>query len=301
MVCASPEQIKKRELSEEKVIASLPKRKVDSHKGNYGKLLNIAGCKRMSGAAALSTLAALRSGAGLVRLASVESVIERLASSIYEAVYLPLSADKSGAIAAENVVQILSAAEQATAVSIGCGLSVTGGVAVIVKEIIKNIECPIILDADGINCLADNIDIIKNARSNLIITPHEAELTRLARALGIESGLGRYGTAVMLAQKYGIIVVAKGVPTIITGEGFAEVCHAGNPGLSKGGSGDVLTGIIASLAAQGMKPLEAASAGVLIHGLAADRAAERLSQAGMLPSDVITELPLVFKDWEELV
>ncbi|MBP1560664.1 MAG: NAD(P)H-hydrate dehydratase [Oscillospiraceae bacterium] len=279
-------------LFDEKMAAEIiPARKRDSYKGDFGRLLNISGSRCMSGAAALSTAAALRSGAGLVTLASTETVISRIASGIAEAMYLPLIEDKYGAIADKNAAALINGCKNKTAVSIGCGLSVTDGTKALTKAVIKNAECPVILDADGINCIADNIDIIRDTKNKLIITPHAGELARLTGA----SAEDRLTLAVNIAREYGAVVVAKGVPTFVAGGGRVYVIPAGNPGLSRGGSGDVLTGIIAAFCAQGIEPVEAAAAGVFVHGAAADIAAKELSQTGMLPTDVISKLPFVFK------
>lgn len=275
-----------------------PKRARSSHKGDYGRLLNIAGSAAMSGAAALSTRAALRSGAGLVTLAASERVISRIAAGIPEATYLPLAEDKDGAYTAENVIPIAEACANKTAVSIGCGLSVTAGTKAIVKNVIKTATCPIILDADGINCIADNIDIIKDAKNKLIITPHAGELARLAGVSAQEAAADRLTLAVNIARQYDVIVVAKGVPTIIAGGGRVRVIRAGNPGLARGGSGDVLTGIIAAFCAMGLPPEDAAAAGVYIHGAAANVAADLFSENCMLPSDVIDRLYFAFKNWD---
>ena len=282
---------------EENAMALIPRRERNSHKGNFGKLLNVAGCASMSGAAALSTKAALRSGAGLVTLASPETVVDRIAGYIPEATYVLLPADKSGALSEAASSAAAKALEGRTAVSIGCGLSVTSGTKSVVNKVIKEAACPIILDADGINCIADNIDIIRDAKNKLIITPHAGELARLTGASPAEADLDRLTLAVNIAREYNAVVVAKGVPTFVAGEGRVYVIPAGNPGLSRGGSGDVLTGIIAAFCAQGIPPLEAAAAGVLVHGAAADFAAEGLSETAMLPSDVIKSLPFVFKKW----
>ncbi len=273
------------------------KRDKFSHKGDFGKLLNIAGSARYSGAAALSTEAALRSGAGLVTLAASERVITRIASLISEATYLPLSDDKEGSYTESNASAIAKECAGKTAVAIGCGLTVTAGTTAIVKKAVKAAACPVILDADGINCAVDNINIFKDAKNKLIITPHAGELARLTGVSPEEAAADRLTLAVNLAREYGIIVVAKGVPTIVAGGGKAYVIHAGNPGLARGGSGDVLTGIIAALCAQGIEPLDAAAAGVMIHGAAADLAADELSEMGMLPSDVIKKLHFVFRNW----
>lgn len=274
-----------------------PKREKSSHKGDYGRVLNIAGSAAMSGAAFLSTAAALRSGAGLVTLAASERVIGRIAGDMPEATYLPLAEDKDGAYTAENAVPIAKACADKSVVAIGCGLSVTAGTKALVKNVIKTAPCPVILDADGINCIADNIDIIKDAKNKLIITPHAGELARLAGVTAEEAAADRLTLAVNIARQYGVIVVAKGVPTIIAGCGRVRVIHAGNPGLAKGGSGDVLTGIIAAFCAIGLSPEDAAAAGVFVHGKAANVAADMLSENCMLPSDVIDKLHFVFKNW----
>jgi NAD(P)H-hydrate epimerase len=258
------------DVAEDYILSVLPPRKNYSQKGSYGKLLTVAGCSSMSGAAALSTLAALRCGVGLTRLASTKTVVDRLAGSILEATYLPLSEDKTGAIDEESVGDILLAGESATAVSAGSGLSVTDGTTAIISKLVKKTECPLILDADGITCLAENLSAVKSARNRIVITPNAAELATLAYKAGIDVK-SRYTAAVELSKNLGVIVVAKGMPTFIVGanimgEGVVRVCHAGNAGLSKGGSGDVLTGIIGAFTAQGVEPFDAAVAGVYIHG-----------------------------------
>lgn len=284
------------ELFNEKAAAKLiPQRKKNSYKGDYGKLLNISGCTEMSGAAFLSTKAALRSGVGLVTLASVEKVIDRIGSIIPEATYLPLGADVSGAISEKSADKLLEKCKNKTAALIGCGLSVTEGTKALVKKLIEEAACPIILDADGINCIADNIDIIRNAKEELIVTPHAGELARLSGLSVSEAASDRLTAAVNLSREYGVTVVAKGVPNFVAGEGKAYIIPAGNPGLSRRGSGDVLAGIIAAFRAQGLSAADSAALGVFIHGAAADIAAEELSETGMLPSDVIDRLPFVFK------
>ncbi len=280
---------------EKEAFEVIPPRHKNSHKGDFGKLLNAAGCSRMSGAALLSTKAALKCGTGLVTLASSAAVIDRIASAVPEATYLPLPEEKDGSIAGIAADAVIKGTENRSAVSIGCGLSVTAGTKNIVKNVIKAAACPIILDADGINCISDNIDIIKDAKNKLIITPHAGELARIAGVSPSEAAADRLTIAVNISREYGVIVAAKGVPTFVVGEGKVYVIPAGNPGLSKGGSGDVLTGIIAGLCAQGIAPLKAAAAGVFLHGAAADIAAERFSMAAMQPSDVIECLSFVFK------
>ena len=275
----------------------IPMRSPTSHKGNFGRLVNIAGSSRMSGACAMSTLSALRCGVGLCTVATAKSVVDSLSSTIFETMYLPLKETSKGEISFSNAKELLSACEKATAVSIGCGLGVSEDTTKLVEFLIENITCPIILDADGINCIASRIDIIKNSRASIVVTPHPAEMARMLSISTEEVLKDRLGYAIKLSTELGITVVAKGAPTIIAGDnGFCYLNSTGNAGLSKGGSGDVLTGMISSFVAQGISPTDAAAAGVFLHGLAADRVAQKLSMQGMLPTDVIAELPLLFKE-----
>ncbi len=274
----------------------IPAREHNSHKGNFGRLVNISGSKKMPGACAMSTLAALRCGVGLCTIASAESVCSSLSSSIYETMYLPLKENENGEIAFSNAEKILAGCEKASAVIIGCGLGVSEDTKKLVEFLIQNLNAPIILDADGINCIASRIDIIKNAKAGIILTPHPGELARLLGISTEEVLKDRLGYAIKLSNELGATVVAKGVPTFIAADnGFCFLSDTGNPGLSRGGSGDVLTGMIASFIAQGIPSSEAAAAGVFLHGMAADMAAENLSMQGMLPTDVIAHLPLLFK------
>jgi NAD(P)H-hydrate epimerase len=210
--------------------------------------------------------------------------------------YLPLEENENGEIAFSNAEKILAGCEKASAVIIGCGLGVSEDTQKLVEFLIQNLKSPIVLDADGINCIASRIDIIKNAKAGVVLTPHPGELARLL-GITVEDVLkDRFGYAIKLSNELGATVVAKGVPTFIAADnGFCFLSDTGNPGLSRGGSGDILTGMIASFIAQGIPPAEAAAAGVFLHGMAADMTAENLSMQGMLPTDVIAHLPLLFK------
>ena len=258
----------------------------------------IAAALLMTGAAALSTSAALRSGAGLVKTASVDRVIKTLSSSIFESVYLNLKAAEDGSIAAENADILIREMNSSTVCAIGCGLSVTENTKKLVKELVNNAEVPLIIDADGINCLAPCIDIIRNAKGKAAVTPHPAELARIMDMPLSEVLADRLGTAMRFCGLYETVILAKGTPTFIISSEAAYVSFTGNPGLSRGGSGDVLTGICAGLAAMGLPLDKALACGAFIHGYAADKAASELSQTGMLPSDVISRLPFVFKEMD---
>lgn len=283
-------------MEREQAEAVLPHRAPDAHKGDFGKLVCFCGSRRMPGAAGLVAKAALRAGAGLVTLATVKTVAESLSSSILECTYLPLKENARGEAAATNGKELLSLCEEASAVVIGPGLGVSEDVSSLVDLLLSHLTCPVVLDADGINCAASHIDMIQNTKAALILTPHPGEMARLLKIQVKDVLAQRFAYAIKLASELGVTVVAKGAPTLVAGgHGFCCLNTTGNPGLARGGSGDVLSGIIGSLAAQGIPPDDAAAAGVYLHGAAADGAAEKLSMQGMLPSDVIEELPFVFK------
>lgn len=274
----------------------IKKRPVNSHKGNFGRLINVSGSRNMPGAAALSTKAMLRSGAGLVKLASVEGVVNAVSASVYECTYMCLKSAENGAISAENADMLSEEMNKCTAAAIGCGLSVCDDTKKVVLSAVKNTDIPLIIDADGLNCLADSIDIIRNAKGRVGVTPHPAELARMMDMSAAEVAADRLGTAIRFNALYEASVLIKGTPTFVIGSENSYVSFTGNPGLSRGGSGDVLTGIAAAFMAMGIPVTEALACAAYVHGRAADMTADKLSQTGMLPSDVIAELPFVFKE-----
>lgn len=274
----------------------IPIRKATSHKGDFGKLINICGSRIYTGAAALSSLSALRSGVGICTVASPISVTSIIGGAVFEATYLPLEEDESGQITLSNYDILAENIKGASAVLIGCGLGISSDIKKLVEKIILNAECPLIIDADGINALLDRIDILKNTKASIILTPHPGELARLLNISTKEVLKERVRLASEFSEEYGVTLVSKGSGTVIaTPDGRLYFSTAGNPGLSRGGSGDVLAGMIASFSAQGLSPEAAACAGVFLHGTTADIVADKMSVQGMLPSDIIKELPLVFK------
>ncbi len=292
-------------IDEKRAAEAVPARDERSHKGCFGRLLIIGGSRGMSGAAALNVTGALRSGAGLVRLASVSSVIDRTASGIYECTFTGLSENKEGAISSENIPALFAAAENASAIAMGSGMTVCDDTKKIVREMIYFCGCrniPVILDADGLNCISESIDIIRNANCRAVLTPHPAELARLLGISLPEVMADRLRAAAELSRKTGAVVAAKGYPTfVVSPDGRAGASYTGNGGLSKGGSGDVLTGIISGICTsnKGAKLFESTCSGVYIFGLAADIAAQKLSMTGMLPSDAAAQLPFAFKITEK--
>ena len=285
---------------------SVPERGEMCHKGCFGKLLIISGSNSMSGAAAMNVTGALRSGAGLVRFASVPRVIDRVGSGIYECTFTELKPNADGGISAENIPELSELISKMTCVSLGSGMGMCEDSIKITESVVKvcgEKNIPLIIDADGLNCLAGRIDIIRNANCRAVLTPHPAELGRLLGISSAEVLADRQAMAKKLAELTGAVVCAKGYPTyIVSPDGRTRASYTGNGGLSRGGSGDVLTGIISGLVSSnrcdlpenGDKLFEAASAGVYIFGAAADIAADVLSKTGMLPTDAAMALPDVF-------
>lgn len=283
------------------VCSLFPKRKQDSHKGDFGRLLCITGSVRMPGAAAMSSYAALRSGAGLLTTATAAQNIPALSSHCFESMYLPLLTDKDGFITWDGNEEILTdAVKKADAVLVGCGLGLTEQTAILTKNIIRLAGCPLILDADGLNAVSSGIDIIAERENPVILTPHPGEMARLLKISTNEVQNNRVYTIYKAMECMpGAVIVLKGSGTLVGQDGTILLNTTGNPGMSRGGSGDVLAGMTAAFAAQGLKPFEAAAAGAYIHGMAGDIAAERFSQQAMLPSDLISCIPEAFLKIEE--
>lgn len=268
----------------------LPKRLPSSHKGSFGRLLNIAGSLRYCGAAAMSTKAALRMGTGLCTLAAPISVVKILGSSIFETTYLPLSEDESGFISEGCTEQIAEMLPKMNAVSIGCGLGNSEQTRLLTEFVIKNANCPIIIDADGINSISRNIDVLKARTGDTVITPHPLEFSRISGLSADEIRRDRILAASNFSKEYGVVTLLKGAYTVIADGGEVYVNSSGNAALAKGGSGDVLTGIIAAMLAQGISAKAAAVEGAYIHGKAADELVKRMPPRAVLASDIIESL-----------
>lgn len=272
-----------------------PKRECDAHKGNFGNVLIIAGSNAMRGAAAFAALGALRSGAGLVRVASVGRCIDTISSLVPEATYIELEEDDYGFMLYDTSVNAIETAmKRATAIVIGCGMGVTPDTIEMTKFVTQNAKCPVIIDADGINCIARDIDILTKKQTDVVITPHVGEMARLINCDTSIIASNRMLAAEKYAVKYDVTVVLKGGGTVIADSHCTAANHTGNPGMSVGGSGDVLAGIIGSAVAQGCGVFDGACAGVYMHGLAGDRAALKLGMEAMLPRDIISHLPEAF-------
>lgn len=270
-------------------------RNPESNKGDYGRLLCLCGSDGMAGAASLCVRAALRGGAGLVNAALPRSIYPIVAQSAQEAVYTVLDETSGGALTEDAQRALSGAAAKADAMVLGCGLGTGRESFSRLRQCLMGAEKPIVIDADGINLLSRNIDILKTVSAPLILTPHPGEMARLTGRSVSEIQLHRLEYACSFAREFNVVLVLKGAGTIVASPvGHAWVNLTGNAGMARGGSGDVLAGLIGALLAQGVPPEEAAAAGVWLHGTAGDRCAARLSQTAMLPGDLIGELPGLF-------
>ncbi len=273
----------------------LPVNAPDTHKNRRGHLLTVAGSIRMRGACVLASEAAMRSGAGLETTASAEAALQTLAVRVPECMCLPLLTDAEGFfLDAENRALLRHALAGKNALLIGCGMGVTEHTRNLTKFLFAESTCPDILDGDGLNAVSDCIECIPEGRT--ILTPHPAEAARLLGMTAAQVQADRPAAARLLAEKTGAVAVLKGAGTIVTDGTRMTVCTDGNAGMARAGSGDVLAGIIASLAAQGMPLYEAAWCGVLLHARAGDTAARRLPERYMLPQDLIKALGEVMQD-----
>lgn len=267
-----------------------PKRRHNSHKGSYGTALIIAGSYGMAGAAILSSKAALRSGLGIAKCLLCEGIYPPFTAALPEAVCVPSKQTKTGVLDS-STVDIGELSDNATAILFGCGVGKGKDIEKILQNIISNSKIPIVIDADGINALCGCIDILKKAKAPLVITPHPGEMARLCGKSVKEVEADRVNIARSFALKYNCIVVLKGANTIVVDtKGNIFFNTTGNAGMATGGSGDVLSGIIVSLLAQGYSPLFSAKSAVYLHGAAGDRVAKKRSLHSLLPGDIIEEL-----------
>lgn len=267
----------------------------DSNKGTLGSLLCICGSYGMAGAAIMAGKAALRCGIGLLKIAVPKSIYPVCATNILESVYYPLEETSNGVISSKNTDFLLEMCEKSSAVVIGCGLSVCDDTKNLVQSVITNCEKPLVIDADALNCICNKPEILKNLKAPAIITPHPGEMARLLHSTPKTVNLNRENTAINFAKKFGVVTVLKGAGTIIASpDGEVYINHTGNSGMATGGSGDILSGIIGSLLAQGASPINAAAAGVFLHGTIGDLAAEKLGKISMLPTDMIDMIPTAY-------
>lgn len=277
-------------LNHETVLSLLPDRNPWGHKGEFGKLLLLCGSRGYTGAAFFAAMGALRSGAGLVFLGVPESIYGIEAVKLNEPVIFPLP-DADGRLSADAVPEILSRLPRMDAVLVGPGLGQSEGTLAVVRAVLEKAECPVVVDADGINVLRAHRDLLRGRKSPTILTPHDGEFARLGGIIGED----RMAAAAALADDLGCVVLLKGHETCVTDGVDGYINPTGNPGMAVGGSGDVLAGVITALLGAGLPPLEAAACGAWLHGAAGDRCAAELGQYGMLPTDMLSALPRLMK------
>ncbi len=277
-------------LDHNQVLALLPDRDPQGHKGSFGKILLLCGSRGYTGAAYLAAMGALRSGAGLVFLGVPESIYAIEAVKLHEPVVFPLS-EFEGRLSAMAIPEVLTRLPQMDAVLVGCGLGKSEGTLAVVKSVLENAECPVVVDADGINVLAEHKDILRGRQHPTILTPHEGEFQRFGGTIGED----RMAASAYFAMEWNSVVLLKGHGTCVTDGKAGYRNPTGNPGMAVGGSGDVLAGVITALLGQGLAPLEAAACGAWLHGAAGDICARELGQYGMLPTDMLNVLPRLLK------
>ncbi len=279
-----------------KTVPQLRPRPQHSHKGDFGRVLIVAGSLGMSGAAGLAGKAALRSGAGLVRIAAPAGIVPIIAS--YEPAYttIPLSQDKTGKISANALPVLLKAAAASDVIALGPGLGTSRALRSIVEKLIALDQQRIVIDADGLNNLACCANWPGKIKSALVLTPHPGEMKRLwARVFRDPMPQERSDLALEFARHTKTTLILKGAQSVVTDGQSLYQNDTGNPGMATGGSGDVLTGIVAALMAQGLSNLDAAILGTHVHGLAGDIAAQSLGQISLIAGDLIDALPQAFQ------
>ncbi|TYO95677.1 NAD(P)H-hydrate epimerase [Geothermobacter ehrlichii] len=276
----------------EEAATLLPERPATGHKGTFGHLLVIAGSRGKTGAAILAAEAGLRGGCGLLTLATAASAQPVVAAALAEAMTEPL-ADDDGGISVDALPAVRRLLEGKAALALGPGLGQTPRTAAFVRQLVADCGLPLVLDADALNLLAADLSVLAPGRRiPPVMTPHPGEMARLVGCSVAEVEQDRVAVARTFAVRHGVVLVLKGAPTLVAApDGRIGINGSGGPVLATAGSGDVLTGLIGALIAQGLAPFEAARLGCYLHGLAGDRLARRHGAAGVLAGDICRELP----------
>lgn len=289
-VAAEPDTLEL--LEEGQLAAGLPRRRAGGHKGDFGHVLVVAGSRGKAGAARMTALAALRAGCGLVTVAHPVSLRGRLVGSVMEAMTEELPETPSGSLAWIALPRLLKLLEGKQALAIGPGLTTDPETQRLVRAVLSRAKVPVVLDADGLNAFAGRADSLSGAQRPLLVTPHPGEMARLVGLTSREVQGDRIRTAARFAAKRRCHVILKGHLTIIASpDGRVSVNPTGNPGMATGGSGDVLTGLLAGLLAQRLDAGTVARVGVYLHGLAGDLAAERVGEMPLLARDILSDFP----------
>lgn len=285
-------------------VKSLPKissRKPDTHKGDYGRILVLAGSCGMTGASCLCSKAALRAGAGLVTLGIPESLQGIVASKLTCVMTHPLPETHLKTLSELGRQDILDFSQQFDVVAIGPGLSQYLETRKLVLWLLQSLDCPIVLDADGIHALADNIDVLRQIKKQIVLTPHPGEMACLmgvSSTQEIQSKRLEVSRIFMQGRK-NVTLVLKGHQTLVVNEERFYINKTGNPGMATAGTGDVLAGMIAAFVGQNYSPFEAAQLGVYLHGMAGDLAAQETGEISLIATDILDKLPKAFMVYRE--
>ena len=287
-------------VQQQDVAAVLPHRPLRAHKYSAGKVFVLAGSRTFTGAAVLCAEAALRSGAGAVVLGIPASIHHVLAKKVTEVILLPLPETPGGTISGRALEELLKRCSWADAVAVGPGMGRNAETDALVRELVSEVDRPMVIDADALTALAGAGPTLRRRGSLRLLTPHAGELSRLTGVPPAAIDADQIGSAVQAARKLGCAVALKGAPTVVAAPGREPLVNGtGNPGMATIGSGDVLTGLIAGLCAQGMELFPAAWTGVFIHGRAGDLAAARLGQRSMLAGDILDQVPGALRSCEQ--
>ncbi|HIE43512.1 MAG TPA: NAD(P)H-hydrate dehydratase, partial [Candidatus Omnitrophica bacterium] len=267
----------------------------DAHKGDFGHVLIIAGSRNTPGASVLVAMGALRSGAGLVTVGIPKSIHPIIATKLTESMTLPLPETGDGSLAAESEEKILQfSRDRADVVAVGPGVSLNEETGEVLRNVIMKVEKPLIIDADGITHLVGHLDILKKRKFPTVITPHPGEMARLVELSPREINARRIEVARQFSVQYAVHIVLKGASTVVgSPQGEVFINTSGNPAMSTGGMGDILTGLISGYIAQKLVPLQASILGVYLHGVAGDYLKEKRWERGILAADLAEVIPLV--------
>ena len=278
-------------------IPNLPQRPADSHKGNFGRALLIGGSRGMSGAIALAGRAALRSGAGLVKLAVPDRTLETVASFDPCFMTVPLPDDSQGRIEDSAFGLLSELASESTCVAIGPGLGRSADLQALVSRLYSSLSVPLVVDADGLNALAETETVLAEAAGPRIVTPHVGEFRRILGGTNLTRDQAVH-KAEKLAAEHSVVIVLKGNHSLVTDGERSYINTTGNPGMATGGTGDVLTGVIAALVCQHLAPFDAAVLGVYLHGKAGDLAAQQYGEVSLNAIDLVQHLTGAFMQME---
>ncbi len=280
----------------ERIIAKFPKRSAESHKGDFGHVLVVAGSYGYTGAAYLTSQAAMLSGSGLVTLAIGKSLYPVMAEKLTEVMVRPFFETRDSSLSLLAEKDLITFSEKCDVIAIGPGISQNKETQQLVRNLVAKINKPIVLDADGINAFVGYKDAFKRTKDRLVLTPHPGEMARLIEKNIEEIQKDRKAVALNFANEYNTVLVLKGHNTVVANAaGELYINETGNPGMATGGVGDILTGMIASFIGQGMDAFDAAALGTYFHGLAGDMSAKEKGVLSLIATDLLNKLPEVLK------